>query len=175
METLPCGTVALPARHYEIMKMSRCVMELVGPVFHQPNAPEAPIMSVTTVQDGEPINDDDPIYEGGTAESDRRFRHKVFRSSIFSERTELLRNAVRDQGRRVFGSVPDPQTLDHENRKIVCLKDDDLAQQGPVSDNIRKFLYVYDPETLIVFFFKRPDGEGGDRTQFPTGGCQNAR
>ena len=169
-ETLPCGTVGLPVRHYEAMKMSGQLLDLFEPIFRQFDAPEAPLMCVTTVQDGVPINDDGPIYEGGTKESDRRFRHKVVLSKILTEKSELLRSTVRERGRGVFGLAPNPQALDFENREIVYLTENVCCEHGPLWDDIRTALSVYDPETQGIFVFGGPDGGDVYCTKIPTTG-----
>lgn len=153
-ELLPCGTVGLPVRNYEAMKMSGQALELFEPIFQQHHAEEAPLLCLTTVQDGTPINDDGPIYEGGTKESDRRFRHRVFLSKLLATQSGTLQAVAREKGRGFFILWPDPQTLDPENRKIAYLKDHDCTDSGPVWDDIRELLSIYDAETQGIFLFK---------------------
>ena len=167
-EMLPCGTVGLPVRHFEAMKMSGQVLDLFEPIFQHYNAPEAPLMCVTTVRDGVPVNDVGPIYEGGTPQSDQKFRHKVFLSRLLKNMVGLVHSTVQQEGRGVFLLLPDPKTLDPENRKLIYLKQEDCTEPGPDWDEIRHFLSEYDPQAQAIFIFKDTTGERAYRLKLPS-------
>ena len=125
-------------------------------------------MCVTTVQDGVPINDAGPIYEGGSAESDKKVRHKVFLSKLLETKLGLLSLIAEEQGRGVFILLPEPTTLDSENRNLIYLKEEDCTEPGADWDKIREFLSSYDPQAQAIFIFKDATGERAYRLKLPS-------
>jgi hypothetical protein len=167
METLPCGTLGLPVHHYEFTRASGHVLSLFEPILKRYNAPETPLFCLTTVQNGTPMNELGPIYEGGSKESDRKLRHKITLSKLLEQKSVMLLSTARQNGRGVFVLLPDPHVLAPENRQLKYLKEKDCVRSSSTWDKLATFVSAYDPETEGVFLFQDIDGESLYRVGIP--------
>ena len=70
--------MALPGHLFGNLRRNGQVLSLFEGIFQRLDAPEYPLVCLTIVRDGIPVNDHGPIYHGGSEKSDTRFRHLFF-------------------------------------------------------------------------------------------------
>jgi hypothetical protein len=134
------------------------VIDLFEPVLSLLNASQAPLFCLTTVKNGRPVNDDGPIYEGGSEETDRAYRRQVLLDKLARTAACLLRETYRTQGKFALCLVADPTVADPMNHKLVAVSEEQMTGLTPTEVKIMGLLSSYDPENEAVVFFSE-DGD----------------
>lgn len=129
------------------------VIDLFEPVLSLLNASETPLFCLTTVRNGRPINDDGPIYEGGSEEADRAYRHQVLLDKLARTSADLLRKTYLTQGKFALCLVADPTVGDPMNHKLVAVSEEQMTGRTPAEIRALELLSSYDPENEAVVFF----------------------
>lgn len=133
------------------------VIELFEPVLSLLNASEAPLFCLTTVKNGRPVNDDGPIYEGDSEETDRAYRRQVLLDKVARTSAGLLRETYRTQGKFSLCLMPDPKLSDPMNHKLVVIPEQQITGLTPAEAKALEWLSAYDPENEAVVFFAEGD------------------
>jgi len=167
MVRLEDGSPALPGHIFQALRLAGKAFDLFEPVMRKLDAPADPLFCLTVVRDGVPFNDDGPIYEGGTPESDRRHRHTYFAAQNQDKLAEVNRAqfAQKGQGAVILMSAPKP--TDFENRDVLYLSVEECNLPEPVTSDIQKMLAEYDPATEMVLVFGEADGDHIYRVVMP--------
>ncbi len=134
------------------------VIDLFEPVLSLLDASEAPLFCLTTVRNGRPVNDDGPIYEGGSDQADRTFRQRLLLDKLASSSAQILRETYRNQGKFALCLVAAPTVADPLNHKLVVVPEQQITGLTPGEVSTMELLSSYDPENEAVVFFS----EGGD-------------
>lgn len=133
------------------------VIDLFEPVLSLLNASEAPLFCLTTVRNGRTVNDDGPIYEGGSEETDRAYRRQVLLDKVARTSADLLRETCRTRGKFALCLVADPKVEDPMNHKMLVILERQMTGLTPAEVRTLELLSSYDPENEAVVFFDESD------------------
>lgn len=164
------GTVALPGHLFGKLQRTGQVLGLFEGIFQRFNAPEDPLVCLTIVRDGVPVNDDGPIYHGGSEESDTRFRHLYFAEQHAATLAHLAQTQYGNHGRGAVVAMANPKPCDPEYRDVTFLPIASCHLTEPVWNDVRRLVELYDPVTQMVMVFLGPKTDSVYRLQIPARG-----
>lgn len=133
-------------------------LDLFEPALTLHNASEAPLFCLTTVRNGRPVNDDGPIYEGGSEEADRAWRHQWLADRVARTASRKLRDLYRKEGKFAVCMVAEPTVEDPLNHKMLKAPENRMRSSVPEEAKALELLSTCDPENEVVVFFS----QGGD-------------
>ena len=161
------GTIALPGHLFRNLQRNGQVLGLFKGIFHRLDAPENPLVCLTVVRDGIPMNDDGPIYHGGSEETDTRFRHLYFAEQHAATLAHLAQTQYGNHGRGAVVAIANPQPSDPEYRDVTFLPIASCHLTEPVWNDVRRLVDLYDPVTQMVMVFLGPKTDSVYRLQIP--------
>jgi hypothetical protein len=161
------GTVAIPGRLFGRLQQTGQVLSLFEGIFRRLDAPEDPLICLTIVRDGIPVNDDGPIYHNGSKESDTRFRHLFFAEQHATTLAHLAQTQYGNHGRGAVVAMANPKPSDPEYRNVTFLPVAQCNLTEPVWNDVRRLVDLYDPVTQMVIVFLGPKTDSVYRLQIP--------
>ena len=159
MVSLEDGTPAIPGEIFRVLHHAGKAHLLFESLLQTLGAPEEPLFCLTLVRDGVPINDDGPIYEGGTLESDRELRREYFINRNLLSLGELNLEMFARKGPGAILITASPKPADFEHRDIVYVSETDCNRPAPVWAAVRRNLAEYNPATQMVLVLDETDAD----------------